>query len=652
MIKNAQNIFIQRVTADSPHQDYQKVVALRKLYRQLITGEGIEDLLIQFSPRENDLLFSQRKALTQSITPAVAGMLMNPAYKVPRVRPVINKIDFDGGETKDIKTRVAKVEDVIRKYYGDLSLDDFIEARIIDLCFSDPNAFLVNLFGKDDTNKRYVYSKEISSEEAWDFEYINNTLQWLLTKNSIPALITQADNQVTTSATETWSLFQLYTSDTVFRMEQIDGAELKNIISTTGIVVDVVYQGVNISAVKVDDNRFFKYNEYKILAGEVPCVRVGYKRDLTTKGRTYVNPFHMAVPYFMKTIKTVSEMDLTMSLHTFLQKIAYQPKCRGVSKEISCDRGWTPDGKICTKCRGVGYEIHTSAQDSILMGLPNDPDKIVDLSKLVHYVNIPIDILEFQDKYIEKLEQKAIKAMYNSELFVVDRIATTATEKNIDLESVYDTLYSFAKQLGRMRCVVVRTSAHYIGEGDKIIVDWQYPKDFKFKTTSTLLAEINLANTGNTSAYVKEELNNDLSEQLYIDKPDMRSRLRVKKLFDPFDGRTTDEIRFLMSDSDILREDKVLYKNFKRIFIELEEESISGVGPDNKVQDKTWFYDMTYAEQKKLVDAKVKELIIELKSQVQEKTPFSEIDDGGDSGDDPNPDNLSPEEQDALNAGK
>ena len=57
-------------------------------------------------------------------------------------------------------------------------------------------------------------------------------------------------------------------------------------------------------------------------------------------------------------VKANSELDLTMALHTFPQKIQYVSKC----KDLQCRDGKTVDGAgVCPSCHGSGYEIITSA---------------------------------------------------------------------------------------------------------------------------------------------------------------------------------------------------------------------------------------------------------------------------------------------------
>ena len=68
--------------------------------------------------------------------------------------------------------------------------------------------------------------------------------------------------------------------------------------------------------------------------------------------------WNAALPYFMKGIKAGSELDLTASLHAFLQKLQYANPCRGFTNEggrkWDCINGFEPGGKKqCRQCGGL-----------------------------------------------------------------------------------------------------------------------------------------------------------------------------------------------------------------------------------------------------------------------------------------------------------
>jgi len=165
------------------HQDYARVNKLADTYKKLITGENIASLLEQFTPRESKQQFEQRLRLTQSVTPAMSEKIMNPFYKVSRIDNINKQIEW----TKQNEDKRSILHNAIETFYGEETLDEFMETRFTQLSFTDANAFLVVEFDDFDSKKENArpYPMEVSSKEAINFEYKNNNLQWLVVKKAI-----------------------------------------------------------------------------------------------------------------------------------------------------------------------------------------------------------------------------------------------------------------------------------------------------------------------------------------------------------------------------------------------------------------------------------------------------------------------------------
>lgn len=610
-IKQALAQLAEDIKDNKTHKDYKRVNELRILYSQYITGIGCDLLLKQFVQRETEEMFKQRVLLTESITPAVASTLMTPWYKIPRVQPVVMKIDFENATEDD--ERISELQDYGEHYYGEQSVDEFLGQRFIDLNGTDPNAWLMTTFDNFDSNKEKAspYPLEISSEEAINFRFKNNECLWLEIKRESEYLKLES----ATSGKKTYEkgcTYQIWTFKEAIQFTQVDINTLKSFEENKLIVI--TKGSTSISYWAVDKMRLFQVEIFSHNAGMIPAFRVGVKPDLSTAARTFVNLFHAALPYFKKTIKTVSEMDLTMALHAFLQKISYQPRCPG-TKQDPCTGGKLPDGKTnCPLCKGTGLVVITTTQDFITMILPKDPDKMMDLTKLVHYVTMPAETPKFQDEYIDKLERKAIKAVYNSETLVNDSVVKTAMEKFIDLDSVYDALQPLATGYSKAWRKTYTFIAVFTDNSKGLIVEHKMSKDFKFKSKTALLNELKLAVDSGAPASVKQEIQNDIVVSYFIDRPDELKKLQVKQMFNPGEGKTESEIQYIISNSLWLRFDQVLYSEFKSIFQDLEADQ-------RKADPTVWFYDMAEEAQRERVKAKTQEYITKLDAEKPKELP-------------------------------
>lgn len=589
-IQDGYSVLIDTVTNNLFHSNYKRVVALASKYHKLITGEDSESLLRKFTRREDDELFKQRVELTSLITPSVSEAIMNPFYKVGRTNNINSKIDFKGSE--NFERKLEDLKKVIQEYNGNKSLTDYLDVRLVDLNFSDPNAFIVTEFDEVEKGAQGELLEkvkprpfEVSSEEAVNYFYKNNVLQWLVVR--LP--ITYIDNK---EVVQSGYSYTIYLPDVAIKFTQID---LTGDSIAKGKLIET---GSEYKYYRADETRLFQVEEFTYNAGQVPAVRVGYKLDKATKGQTMVSPMHAAMPYFMKSIKTVSEFDLTMALHAFPQKFQYVNKCMG-AKGLDCNSGKTTEGNTCSMCNGTGISIHASAQDAVVMRIPKDKDEMINLEQMVHYEYPPIDLLKFQKEFIDDLEIKAKKAVFTSENVTRTSATKTATEMDYAYEDIYDTLYPYAVNYSSVYKNIVTVSSAFVDVKD-VIIEYKFPKDFKFKTTEELLNELKLANDSSAPGYIKQELSIDIAAQQYLDKPEELKRIIAKQKYYPFPDKNFTEIAFIISNDLTSKYNKVLYSNFDNIFLKLEQEA------EEKNQ---YFYDYAPKLQKELIDIAVNDLI-------------------------------------------
>lgn len=590
------NILTDTVKNNIYHKHYKHVIEYANKLNILITGDNMRELLKKFSRREDDVQFNQRVELTNAITPAVSSSIMTPFYKVGRSNNVINKITFESSENYDEK--ISYVTEAEKYYNGDKSLHRYLETRLVELNFSDPNSFIVTEFDSPEIGAQgELLSKveprpfEVSSKNAINYFYKNNILQWLIVKSD-SVYLNSKDEEIKGYN------YTIYYPDIAIKFTQID---LTSELIKVGQLISYDSEDGVEQYYRVDKHRFFKVENFEYNAGHVPAVIVGYKPDLSTNGETKASPMHDALCYFMKSIKAVSEFDLTMALHAFPQKFQYVNRCMGFNN-LGCNNGQTTDGATCTKCGGTGFAIHSSAQDGVVMRIPKDKQDIIDLQQLVHYESPPIDLLNFQDEFIFQLKNEARQAVFNSEIFTKADVSKTATELSISMESVYDTLFPFAENFSKVYKDILYVIASFVDVKD-IVIEHRFPKDFKFKTTYDLLTELKVANESGAPGYVRTEISMDIAQQQYVDKPEELRRIEFKRMYYPFPDKSQTEIAFIISSDLTTKYNKILYANFDNIFLKLEKEA------EEKGQ---YFYDYTSVVQQQLISNSVNKMIEEI----------------------------------------
>lgn len=622
------------INTRAQHPMYERCVEMRRKYKALITGENCDYLLQQFARREDDDAFEQRVALTISITPAVCASLMKPFNKVLRNNKVKKSYDFG------TKTRNENVEKMRTGFYGrkkssNKGFDYWIKMRYPMLSFIDPNSWVVIEWNAAKTAAEVIQPRpyEVTSDDAWHWSVKNEETKWLWVHNCITYMRLQQSAGQTKKDAKTAQVFveaegdkfTLYDEECTLLYVQVDPEYMKSIGYTRG------------------RNEYYwqdeKKNTYLVKVftpklGYVPAFRVGYIQDPETNGETFVNGFHDAMPYLMKSIKTVSEMDLTMCLHAFPQKMQYVQPCPGVEKK-GCTSGKDKTGVTCKNCNGIGFIVHTTAQDALYFKLPTDPQKqdLLDLDKMLVYKNPPIDLLKFQNEYILQLKRDCREAVFTQTSMTKTNGPTqqgapsTATEITNNMQGVYDALMPFTEKISDVWIDGIYTFGRLAGTPEtypaKVVCI--FPADPKMKSIEELLADLKTANEAQAPAFLIDQINIDIANIMYEGDEIAMQKFTVKHSFFPFNGQSADEIAMNVSSQYCSVDTKILYTNFEAIFAELDLENPG-----------FWF--LTYDEQA----VKVEEMVAAFKEEIETDNALSLTipGAGGDAGGDPAGDNA------------
>lgn len=611
-IQQAIAIIIDRIVNGTKHEHYDRTVKLAELYQQLITGEDHETLIERFFVTCTKEEIAKIKATTFPITSSICNSLSVTFEKVHRTQPVMKQIDFTGD---DVDKKKKEVESVIQKFYAGNNLDNYIQTRFHDLTFRDPNTFIVTEFApfNHQTEKAKPYPFEVYSNMAVNFGVQNGVLQFLLVEQGIRFLEkdgkTLADGVKLTIYLENDSIVFTQVGKTI---DLKSDEKSKTINSQDESPRPLTF---------VTGEKQFQITYYNHKQGAVPAVRVGYVQDKKTNGKTFVNPIHYgALPFLMKTISSCCEMDMTMRLHAFPQKFAYEQKCKTDANAICTLSGERINE--CKKCGGTGMPFHQSSKDIVTVPIPKDIEEMFELSKLTHYSYPPIEGIKFQDEYIEKLNILCHKSVFNAETFITDGTVKTATESGLNLQNAYDTLSKYAWKVSDfwMRTLTfVSVILDNTDSNHKLV----YGKDFKMKSVTDLLNDLKLASDSSSPPFVKTEITRDIASILYQDRPNEMLRFDSKMKLYPFSGKSANEILVLINSTDILKVDKVLYNYFDQICNELDAMSLVDNGAieemlkgnekllsrykEARKKKLPWLYDLPDDIQKFLVYAKAQE---------------------------------------------
>ncbi len=132
-------LLLKIISDDSTHKNYKRVTDLADKYYAYVTGDGLDEELRQFAKRESEEDFDQRVLITKHIIPSVVSNLTAPERKVPRSNGMVRTLTY--GE--DEKDQAKDLEQILSKFWGDKSFDNWMATRWLELNDIDPNAFVV-----------------------------------------------------------------------------------------------------------------------------------------------------------------------------------------------------------------------------------------------------------------------------------------------------------------------------------------------------------------------------------------------------------------------------------------------------------------------------------------------------------------------------
>ena len=595
--------------ATTRHIDYLRTIELYNDYRSWVTGDGLDKQLEQIIKRESEEEFKQRVRLTAHIIPTAVSKARSVFNKGLRSNAI--SLYYSHNDT----TKTEYLKNNLAEFYGMQSERQYLDQYITDSTFIDPNGWLiVETNGTDGTQYAKTYPFVVNAPDALNFQYTNGMLDWLLIQTNI--------TYQTTDSAKAGVRYTLYGTDRAIIAEQLSNDSILKRMPRR----NTLYEFDGVFYFQQNDTALFVIIEPEPYELTPPvAMRWGYIPDAMTGHRTYVSPLESARPYFKKSLKAVSEFDLATTMHAFPQRVQYAPKCQAPGCVNGLDQS---TGAKCSVCDGKGFmSAHTSAQDVITLTMPRDVNEAFDLNNLVQYITLPIDVLQFQDAQVDKLVVEMQKSIFNSDVFTRSEVATTATEKTIELQAVYDTLYPFAKHYSELWQYIVSQTAEYMSIMDGLNIVAIVKQDFKLKTYDEILEDLTKAKTAGASMAIIEGLDADAANVLYKDTPDLVRKYAVMSYFDPFGGKTEQEKISISSTLPIDNDSRVLYMFFKPIFTDIEIDKGADV-----------FYNMAPAMQKKIIN----EYVIKYKATLVTTPPnvnwAADASDNGTNNDDMNND--------------
>lgn len=538
------------------HPGYEWTVEYSRQCKAYFAGVGIDRYLKKFARRESPELFQQRKEITAHVNRSLGASLMRPFQKVPRsnfTKVLAFDNDTDGRRASEFDSQV------LRGFFRG-GLDKYVFDRVLYWGIFDPNAFVVVEFeSTDGVTRARPYAFEVTSDMAVRYEYNRyGTLEYLVCRQASAVV----DSNGLRQNIERLTLYQPLQTVVI---QQLTDAQVK---SLTFAPAQQPAEDPTDQIVRTANGKVYQI-QIPLPHGftQCPAVRCGYLENPEDNGATRVSAFDAALPYAKKIVKINSELDITTAFLAFPVSVRYQENCEAVG----CVKGGLPDGTLCGTCNGTGYKPRpTSAAEEIVLSLPNNPDDMLDVTKLLHYSYPPTDAVKLQMELMATYLQQAKEAVFNSQMFTKQEVAQTATYHSIELQSVYDTLYPYAQNLAGVWSFVAYACKAFTGFDGAMNAALIFPQDFRFETAAELFSELKSAREAGAGKEVTDMISERIIGRMLIDDAERAVEVRAEMRINPFGGMNDAQIMQALASDLVPRWKKVLYANMKDIVMALE----------------------------------------------------------------------------------
>ena len=593
------------------HSGYKRTVQYANDSRAYFGGVNIDSYLKKFARREAEDLFKQRKEITAHINKSLGAMLDRPFAKVKRSN--WNKVISFG---KDEQGQVSSdFEKTVLMEFTNNGLDSYVFDRCRHFSKYDPNTFIVVEFAPFDNTKTKAkpYPFEVTSDMAVDYNFNEHgTLEYLTVRQTKkidgdeqPEKFEGAKRAGKAETVKETERLTMYRPFQTIVIQQLTTAEIKALPSLPSKTKAIESEPKNGQLIHVEGGKVFtviipiphKFNR-------TPAIRVGYEGSPEDDGQTRVGIFDAALPYAKKVVKINSELDLTGALLAFPVSIRHQESCGA----MGYNSGTLGDGTTCTECHGTGLKKRpTSAAEEIVLPLPERPEDMLDVSKIIHYAYPPTDAVRLQLELMTHNVTQAKESVFNSQMHTKQEVAQTAMYHGIELESVYDTLFPYAQNLGKIWRFLSQCCQSFTGYSDDMTAMLIFPKDFKFQALGSMFAELEQAIKSGVSSEARAIFHSRIMERVLIDDPEELERWRIDERLNPFSGQSEQQIIVSLNLDLYPRWQKVWYSNRKYLM-------------DIILQETPDFYKMKHSAQLAIVKAKSEEMMQELDAQQPELT--------------------------------
>lgn len=508
------------------------------------------------------------------LTSAITGVALSPIYSYAE------QIWRTDGVSKKIETEASeRIQALVKEKYGMF----FSGSDLHRYCFEaalqftkiDPNAWTVFQadFGMDGrrTLINDFYPVEVMSNEVRGFEYdkTGNLLHFAFEfKRS-------ARRRDDPKKTKDLSDFYIYGKGESVHIAEVDPDYGKSVEQ---------YEDNGYEKLPIADlgNRTYMQRVYFNETKVVPAIRWSAYLSIESNRKIGETLVASAIPLLDEMLKDNSLLQLTKYLHAHPEKHQYVRRCQHRDEEgLECEGGFyggsISEANRCKQCKGTGKLMASSESDITTLAWPDSMDNFVDLAKITHYVERPIEILKEFRSIVSEKSGLLFTAVYNQQPIDPAQLtqAETATKVRIEFDKVYNKLSNFAEMISRAWELGIKVGFQYYGSDAN--PNMAYPSDFKMLSIADLLSDRKHAVEAGASSDIISSIDEDLVRKKYRNAPRIANDIIAFNRWKPWKDKSPEEIALIIQSRDNLDPDRLLWENFPQVVEKLRGELGDGI---------------------------------------------------------------------------
>ena len=565
------------------HAFYTANVEAASFSRKIITGDDYGSLISNYRPRESDKQKKQRVEITHVRTKSIGGKVTGFFDRVTRA----DKLRFEVSHDTD-SSRAAALSSHLDVYgnNGESALM-WVERAANFYNDIDANAMYWIEQSVNDEGEQEFKPSMFTSEQVLGYSMKKGLVEWLSA-----LMVDRVTYQNEGSKVEkNLEFYYYFNKDGLEISIELDEEVKKNTDYYNAYLFDEKGNDLNPLISKANDKSYIVIQE-EPYTDFVPITRVGYKYDLSTNQNTYAVRWDNASELYKILAEDGSGLDITKKLHIYPKQISYYTPCNHQDKERSaiCKGGTMfPHGGECVKCKGTGEQIHLSDQDVIKIKLPEKDDNTsINPKDLVHYVETPDKILDFQNEAVRAATPLILESIFGVDLSYQETGNVTATQVNTYRDLAQDALFQFSQAPRHMYLFTAKVMQNALDLED-VRVELEYTNEYNLESEEYLIDLLKTATEANAPRVIVEGIIRRIVLKQNRTNKTAIGVHETMRSFIPFQGLNDAMKQQVISSLPNSSYQKALYLNSSQITNEI-------------LQKEEAFLMLSYDEQKKKVD--------------------------------------------------